>query len=227
MKHYILDTYNISSLLGREGTEKKAVYFLVTLIRYYSLKHPSYTISLVLDGAAPQEFMLPPNAKVIESGAKAKADDIIKDLIDTEKDRPNCTVVSSDLEVHSYARILGCKAMKSDDFLDKLQINYTAMTGSKHGSSEKPIITAGKEKKKLMDEFSRKLDDREFAERYKEVTQRERDRPLSVNDFKEEPPVPRKKKQKAREVLHMADKKFSMSEEEMKELLKLFGGDEK
>lgn len=225
MKHFILDTYNISALLSRAGPGNRAVYYLVTLIRYFALKHPSYKISLVVDGASPGEFMLPPNAVVIESGISVKADDVIKEMVDLEINKPNCTVVSSDLEVNNYARISSCKALKSDEFLDRLQKNYIDMTGSKPGNIDKPLAATNSEKKKLMNEFNKELDDKTFLDNYKYDKRDKVNRPLSAMDFMEEPPASSKKKQKKREVLHMADKQFSMSEEEMQELLKLFGGE--
>jgi hypothetical protein len=225
MKHYILDTYNISSLIGQADSNNKAIYFLVTLLRYFSLKHPTYRISMVIDGFATQEFMLPPNVIVVNSGYDTKADEIIKDMIDFEQAKSSCTIVSSDLEVYSYARISSCRPMKSDDFLDLLQKNYIAMTGDKQGKTDKPVTTTASEKKKLMSEFDKELDDKSFMEEYKVKNINKEKQAFAYIDFSKEPPMQGKKKKSKRQSFDLTDKSFSMTKEEMDELLKLFGGD--
>jgi hypothetical protein len=225
MKHYILDTYNITNLIRQADSNNRAIYFLVTLIRYFSLKHPTYSISMVFDGFATQEFMLPPNVFVVNSGYDTKADEIIKDMIDFEQAKASCTVVSSDLEVYSYARISSCKPMKSDDFLDILQKNYISMTGEKQGKPDKPVTTTAAEKKNLMNEFSKELEDKSFMEEYKAKNINKEKQAFSYIDFTKEPPMQGKKKKAKSQVFDLTDKSFSMTKEEMDELLKLFGGD--
>lgn len=48
------------------------------------------------------------------------ADELIKNQIDKSIRNKNLTVVSSDLEIFSYAKECGCTAMKSEDFYKKI-----------------------------------------------------------------------------------------------------------
>ncbi len=222
MKHYILDTYNITSLIRQPAGADKAIYFLVTLVRYFSYRYPSYRITLAVDGVMGHDPMLPENVVIAESGSR-KADDVIKDLVDMEMNKPNCVVVSSDLEVFSYARISACKAVKSDEFLDRLQRIYSEATASKQASSEKPITITSKEKQRLLNAFDKELPDESFADDYRKTPKKKEPvRVAEPEDFESVKPK-KKTKQVKKDVYDMAGKPFTLSDEEKEELLRMFG----
>jgi hypothetical protein len=99
------------------------------------------------------------------------------------------------------------------------------MTGDKQGKTDKPVTTTAAEKKKLMNEFSKELDDKSFMEEYKVKNVNKEKQAFAYIDFSKEPPLQGKKKKAKRQSFDLTDNSFSMTKEEMDELLKLFGGD--
>lgn len=57
------------------------------------------------------------------------ADDVIREKIEKEKEHKKLTVVSSDTNISSLAKICGCNAVSSEEFRKKLEANSNAPGG--------------------------------------------------------------------------------------------------
>ncbi len=120
MKHYILDTFNVINKFNLSKSHKKdvhtAISALIELIKNYQNRYSSYQFTLVCDGRTDEPINLVGKIRIINSGNQS-ADAIIKQIIDKASVRTNLVVVSSDLEVYSYAKANLCSVLTAENFL--------------------------------------------------------------------------------------------------------------
>lgn len=128
----LIDAYNLINYL-------KSINILVCkgncideLVEFLSINlAENIEIVVAIDGFSYPEKQTPENFHLIFSGNKDNADNLIKDKIRFDNKKQILAVVSSDLEVYSYARINAKKAYTSEEFFSLLNIN-------KSDKSEKP-----------------------------------------------------------------------------------------
>jgi predicted RNA-binding protein with PIN domain len=159
MKKFIIDAFNVihksSELRAKLGISPAiACNSLLSIISVYSAKYPSYSFIFVVDGNFEDIFIS--NIKItIKSSKNLTADQIIKEQIAFLSNTRNFTCVTSDTEVHNFARIHGCQVISSENFLKELQISqfsqYKSKSKFKNIKSEKPTNVS----KKSIDEFKK------------------------------------------------------------------------
>jgi len=128
MRHFIIDGNNligkIPSLFklqkkdGQLSREKLAF----ILERYFANKRNN-NVSLHFDGFINQIIKIS-NLKIIYSGKKS-ADDEIKYEIETEKNRRNLVIITSDHNILQFARVCGCEVMLSEEFAKDIMSSST------------------------------------------------------------------------------------------------------
>jgi len=126
MPHYILDAHNILHkhpvwsrlILSRQLTEARQG--LVNAVARLAERYPAFFFSLVFDGVNTGVRVPYRNIAVYEAPRSTTADAIIKQRIDADINPRDCIVVSSDTEVHNYARRSGCKVISAREFLQEL-----------------------------------------------------------------------------------------------------------
>lgn len=141
MLEYLIDGNN---LLGKIPHLKNlkinvAVEKLIFLIEN-SFVNKKVRITIFLDGY-PLD-VIKSKLNLVYSFSKS-ADEIIKEKIKQSRRNKNIIVISSDLEVYSFAKEYGCSAIKSEEFYK----NY--LTKKFENSEEKPSIGNIEEFKKL------------------------------------------------------------------------------
>lgn len=144
MLHYIIDGNNligkIDFLKNLEDKQSAREKLALILERFFT--HKKVKVSLHFDGFE--------NAPIKVSGIKIKysfnnsADEIIKKEIENLRNTKSAVVISSDLEVISFAKVCGCKVLKSEEFFNQLNQFET-----KKQNSEKPINFDTDEYKRL------------------------------------------------------------------------------
>lgn len=146
MQNVILDAHNImhkdasmkrqmdSSLTGARQS-------LVYLVEGLARKRPDVTYTLVFDGVNAAVLSALPNVVIRETRRFQEADDVIKDLV-RQQERPYLTtVISSDTEVHNFAKRSGCIVKSSESFLREAR---TSVSGAKSSPQDKRLATDDK-----------------------------------------------------------------------------------
>jgi len=125
---FIIDGYN---LLYKSSDLKKNIEtdinsarekLILQLDNFFSSKRAS--VYLVFDGVSNFTHFNPystPKIRVLFSKKNQKADILIKKIIDESQNKSLITVISSDHEVYQYAKVSRCKAIKSEEFLQKMK----------------------------------------------------------------------------------------------------------
>lgn len=113
----IVDAWNVLHVTGvlppgLAGLDLTGLARLMSRSRWISA-HPV----LVCDGAPQEAHGIPRAIRVLWSGPRAEADDLIEHHIDQTSAPKALTVVSSDRRLHKAARRRGCKVLSSEDFL--------------------------------------------------------------------------------------------------------------
>lgn len=148
MKHYILDTFNVINKINLSKSLKKdaqtSVSVLIELIKNYQSKYSSYHFTLVCDGRIDEPINLVGKIKLVNSGNQS-ADALIKQIIDKTAVRTNIVVVSSDLEVYSYAKAHMCSVLTAENFLKLVETTPQKNIKSKELDKEKPFAPSKRE----------------------------------------------------------------------------------
>lgn len=144
MLHYIIDGNNligkITSLKNLSDKQFAREKLALMLERFFAGK--KLKVSLHFDGFE--------NEPIRVSGIKIKyslnrsADEMIKKEIEKVKNQKSVFVVSSDLEILSYAKVCGCNVLKSEEFYRQM-----LSQNEKNKEEEKPTDFDTKEFKKL------------------------------------------------------------------------------
>ena len=126
MLHYILDAHNI---MHKDATMKRqmdsslttARQTLLSLVEGYARRRRDILFTIVFDGvnAAVQRQEI--NVNVRETRRFQEADEVIKDLVRLEEQTRRVTVISSDTEVHNFAKLSGCAVKSANAFLRELR----------------------------------------------------------------------------------------------------------
>lgn len=129
MKHFILDAFNIIYKDKKLKEKLKnsidfACNALLGFIASLTDRYPSYKITVVFDGNPVIFALKSKNIKIVNSGTKKIADEVIKDIINRENSKSLLVVVSSDFEVYNYAKLSSCDVMRSEEFLDYIDSLY-------------------------------------------------------------------------------------------------------
>lgn len=149
--HLIVDGYNlirqtpawqaldaIDLQWGREA-------LLESLAAYRRDKH--YPITVVFDGTAGAEILghrdYYQGILVLYSRQGEKADDVIKRLVDRERERS--LVISSDREIMDHALRVGAAVISAGEFSSRLQAPGQAMEAD--GEGDEPPLSHGTKKK--------------------------------------------------------------------------------
>ncbi len=144
MIHYIIDGNNligkIPSLRKLEDKQSAREKLSLMLQRYFSGR--KVKVSLHFDGY--ENELIKAARIVIRYSLNRSADDLIRKEIENMKNIKSTYVVSSDAEVLSYARLCGCKVIKSEEFYDMI-----SQSNKNFSSEEKPTEFNKDEFKKL------------------------------------------------------------------------------
>ena len=124
------------------------------MISVYSAKYPSYNFIFAVDGNFEDIYIS--NVKItIISSKNLNADQIIKEQIAHSNNTKDLTCITSDTEVHNFARIHGCQVISSENFLKELQTSQfnqqKTKSKFKNIKSEKPTGIS----KKSIEEFKK------------------------------------------------------------------------
>jgi predicted RNA-binding protein with PIN domain len=123
---YIIDGYNVMHFSSKfknlleSKFELARELFVQNLSNYFSTKKND--VIVVFDGSGSSEInsLSTKTVKVMFSSPHKTADNKIKSLIDSTKNKALTFVVSSDNEVLEYARVSRCRTLKSQEFNKKL-----------------------------------------------------------------------------------------------------------
>lgn len=125
---FVIDGYNLvhkSSVLKKIIDEDLSIArekLILQLDNFFSSKRAS--VYVVFDGNSNLTYLnsySTPNIRVLFSKKSQKADILIKKIIDESKNKSLITVISSDHEVYQYAKVSRCKAIKSEEFLNRMK----------------------------------------------------------------------------------------------------------
>jgi predicted RNA-binding protein with PIN domain len=126
MLHYILDAHNImhkDAVMKRQmdSSLTTARQTLLSLVEQYARRRRDILFTIVFDGvnAAVQRQEI--NVNVRETRRFQEADEVIKDLVRLEEQTRRVTVISSDTEVHNFAKRSGCNVQSAPTFLRELR----------------------------------------------------------------------------------------------------------
>ncbi len=114
---------------------------LVYLVEGLARKRPDVYFTLVFDGVNAGVASSLRNVVVRETRRFQEADDIIKDLVRREERTHLATVVSSDTEVHNFAKRSGCTVKSSESFLREAR---ASVSGTKSSPQDKRLATNDK-----------------------------------------------------------------------------------
>jgi predicted RNA-binding protein with PIN domain len=151
MQHYILDAHNIihKHPVWRGFIEKRmlaeARQGLVNAVAGLAERYPAFFYSVVFDGSNTGVRAPYRNVAIYEAPRGTTADTIIKQRVDADPNPRACVIISSDTEVHNYARRSGCAVMSADAFLKELQRPHYDKSSEefariKSKSTEKPSV---------------------------------------------------------------------------------------
>lgn len=116
MIQYIIDGNNligkIHSLKNLPDKETSRQKLVIMLERYFNKK--KVKVSLHFDGFENEPIKV--SGLKIHYSQNRSADEKIKKEIDGIKNRNSVYVVSSDLEIISYAKVCGCNVIKAEEF---------------------------------------------------------------------------------------------------------------
>lgn len=119
-------------------------------------KYSSYRFKVFFDGFNTGIVSPSHRIQTKNSGAKT-ADDNLKKSISAVKSPANKIVVTSDTEVHNFARVHGIAVITSEEFLRQINGEGTARkTKTKNiPKNEKPIASGKKEIREFLELFTR------------------------------------------------------------------------
>jgi predicted RNA-binding protein with PIN domain len=147
MQHFILDAHNImhkdpamKRLMDVSLTDARQA--LVSLVESVAQKRADAYFSVVFDGVNAGVASSLRNVVIRETRRFQEADEIIKDLVRREESPRLATVVSSDTEVHNFAKLSGCAVKSSEAFLRELRAS--AGRGAKSSPEEKRLAVHDK-----------------------------------------------------------------------------------
>ena len=126
MLHYILDAHNI---MHKDPTMKRqmdsslttARQTLLSLVESYARRRRDILFTIVFDGVNAGVQRKEENVNVRETRRFQEADEVIKDLVRLEERTQRVTVISSDTEVHNFAKLSGCTVKSANAFLRELR----------------------------------------------------------------------------------------------------------
>lgn len=144
MIHYIIDGNNligkIVSLKNLPDKQSAREKLSLMLERFFAGK--KLKVSLHFDGYENEPISI--SGIKIKYSLNRSADEMIKEEIEKIKNQKSVFVVSSDLEILSYAKVCGCNVLKSEEFYHQMLIQ-----DNKNKEDEKPSDFDTDEFKKL------------------------------------------------------------------------------
>lgn len=144
MIHYIIDGNNligkIVSLKNLPDKQSAREKLSLMLERFFAGK--KLKVSLHFDGYENEPIRI--SGIKIKYSLNRSADEMIKEEIEKIKNQKSVFVVSSDLEILSYAKVCGCNVLKSEEFYHQMLIQ-----DNKNKEDEKPSDFDTDEFKKL------------------------------------------------------------------------------
>ncbi len=146
MQNIILDAHNI---MHKDATMKRqmdaslteARQSLVYLVEGLAKKRPDVRYTIVFDGVNAAVLSPLTNVVIRETRRFQEADEIIKDLVRREERPRLTTVVSSDNEVHNFAKLSGCAVKSSESFLREAR---SSVSGGKSSPQDKRLAVNDK-----------------------------------------------------------------------------------
>jgi predicted RNA-binding protein with PIN domain len=146
MLQVILDAHNI---MHKDASMKRqmdisltdARQSLVHLVENLARKRPDVFYTLVFDGVNAAVSSPLTNVVVRETRRFQEADEIIKDLVRREERPHLTTVISSDTEVHNFAKRSGCSVKASESFLREARASTSS---TKSTPQDKRLATEDK-----------------------------------------------------------------------------------
>lgn len=138
MKKFLLDANNIIHKIPEAKTTVKddfprAAAVFLNLLKNYADAYSAYTFVAVFDGPVGDILFPADNIRLIGAAKGQTADEIIKDLAEKEMNKKLCIVISSDAEVYRHAKMNGCKAAGSEEFIREMRNSqsFSEMYGEK------------------------------------------------------------------------------------------------
>lgn len=154
MRHYIIDVHNVlhqhpewKQYLRRSMLREARQAFVTAIIRFAE-RYPGFFFTLVFDGLNTGVIAPNRNIAIFETPRGTPADLIIKQQIDRDPQPRQCIVISSDTEVHNYARLSGCVVLASGAFLQEIEL-FEAKQRPSPSNAEKPIQSSMAELEEL------------------------------------------------------------------------------
>lgn len=119
---YIIDGLNVikTSFIKKYETIsiEKGKEFLIDILERYKGKHPSIDFTIVFDGFASQiKFSTQRRIKIIYS-CDITADEKIREMLENKRNKNQIFVVSDDVQIREFTKILGANPLKVMEFLE-------------------------------------------------------------------------------------------------------------
>jgi predicted RNA-binding protein with PIN domain len=161
MKQYFIDGNNVihkSSFLKQKFSQSPeiACNSLLAMIDTAFDKYSSYRFKVFFDGFNTGIVSPSHRIQTKNSGAKT-ADENLKKSISAIKSPANKIVVTSDTEVHNFARVHGVAVITSEEFLRQISGGSPARKSKskKNQKNEKPSASGKKEIREFLELFTR------------------------------------------------------------------------
>ncbi len=141
MQEYIIDAHNVIHTTGQfrnfiaQGIDAARV-ALLNAIESFAQDYPSYIFTVVFDGRNAGVSSAYRMVKVQYSNNKT-ADELIKKRIRKLSGKRNVIIVSSDTEVHNYARVNALQVESSSQFAQKILSGKRKNKGGSNSNKRK------------------------------------------------------------------------------------------
>jgi predicted RNA-binding protein with PIN domain len=120
MIHYIIDGNNLIGKVSelKKNPDKQSAREKLALLLERFFHRKKIKVSLHFDGFENEVIKV--SGINIKYSLNRPADELIKKQIESSKNTKSIVVVSSDNEIISFAKVCGCKVLKSEEFYNQL-----------------------------------------------------------------------------------------------------------
>jgi predicted RNA-binding protein with PIN domain len=140
---YLLDGYNAihqSPQAARQPTIKEAREALVGYLeRGHFCGSPKNQMTVVFDGQPGIYYPKKASAVRVVFSSEETADDLIKRIVEQEKNKKNLYVITDDRALQQSVRASGAKILRINDFFGRMSTAQNLSSAAKGSGSEKNI----------------------------------------------------------------------------------------